>query len=135
AFELFALEEDLRLARRDVHVAAQVVDDLDLVAARFAGLAEAGGRIQRRVAGEDGDLHEGRENLSPPPRNERPGSTTKRRRTADRPSNIRKPISSRLVRLNSIERFCPRTSAAVRITGRSSTSPFELRTSRCSTSG
>src|SRR5581483_1204706 len=102
ALELLALEDDLRPPRRDVHVAAEVVDDLDLVAARLPRLPEAVGGVQVRVAGQESDLHEGRENLSPPPTNERPASTTNRRRIADRPSNMRNPISSRLARLNSM---------------------------------
>ena len=90
ALELAALELHGGAPAGDVQVAAQVVDDLRLVAARLGRLPQAGGGVERRVAGEDGDLQARRRTLrvagargeSPPPRNDRPGSTRKRRRSA-----------------------------------------------------
>ena len=43
--------------RRDVHVATQVVDYPDFMAAQFGGLDETAGRVQVRGAGEDSEFH------------------------------------------------------------------------------
>ena len=59
ALQLGAAVVDLRRVRCDVHVAAQHVDDLDLVTALLGGLDQAAGRVQAAVAREDGDLHRG----------------------------------------------------------------------------
>jgi hypothetical protein len=53
-----ALVMDLRIAWRDIHVAAQHVDHLHLVAARGGGFDQALGRIQAAVARKDRDLHQ-----------------------------------------------------------------------------
>ena len=55
--ELLAQIAQFRLVRGDVHVAAQVVDGHDLVAARFRRFDQALVRIELGVAGEQGDLH------------------------------------------------------------------------------
>ena len=52
-------EEDRRPVGGDVHVALQVVDDPDLVAALLRRLHQAPGGVEFRVAGKDGDLHDG----------------------------------------------------------------------------
>jgi hypothetical protein len=45
------------LVRSNVHVAAQVIDDPNLVPALLASLDEAASRIQVAVSGQDSNLH------------------------------------------------------------------------------
>jgi len=56
--QFFALKVDAWLAGGDVHVAAQVIDDADLVAAGLGGLDESIGAVESGIAREDDEIHE-----------------------------------------------------------------------------
>src|SRR5690606_8797541 len=127
-FQLFAPIANSRSGAGDVHVAAQVVDHPYLMAACFGRFHQAAGRIERCLAREDADPHD-----HSSARNERPGSTRNRRANDLRPSSIRKPISSRRVRLISVTHVKDAQVTRVRITGLISLLPPGLRTGRSST--
>ena len=55
--QFLAIDVDPRLARGDVHVAAEVVHDPHLVAARLGGGDKGGGAVELRVAGENENFH------------------------------------------------------------------------------
>ena len=59
ARELLAHVAKLRLLRGDIHVAAQIVDRYDVMAALPCGLDQALVRVELRIAGKEGDLHDG----------------------------------------------------------------------------
>lgn len=51
--------EDAWAHRGDVHVAFEIIDDLDLMALFPSGFDEAAGGVEFRITGEDGDFHDG----------------------------------------------------------------------------
>ncbi len=97
------------------HGAAQEVDHRDRMPSFLRGFAQSRRGVERRLPGEDADSHELR--LA---RYDRPESTRTRVRSAWRPRSMRKPISSRRVRVSSIDQDRSPRPSVVSITGRSS---------------
>src|SRR5215207_7289702 len=128
----------LRPPRRDVHIAAKIVDRHDLMAARCSRLDNAAVGIELRIAGEQSDFHR-RSPLRFPcsaldSTKERPGWTTNRPLMVLRPSSIGTPMSVRLVSVICACQLTSPSCSSVSTTWRSSLPPPVFLTRRSSLS-